>query len=74
MVSPPAGSALGSTQAWGQLCEGEVTPQRAKEALPPEALLSMFCPGELGQVEASSEKWGSHTLPSEDERLNQIIY
>ena len=69
----PAGSALGSTQAWSLLCEGEVTPQRAKD-LPPGALLSLFCPGGLGQVEASSGKWGSHTLLSEDEKLNQIIY
>lgn len=74
MVSPPAGSTLGSTQAWGLLCGGEVTPQRAKEALPPEALLRMFCPGELGQVEVSSGKWGNHILHSEYERLNQIIY
>ena len=73
MVPPPAGSALGSTQDWDLLCEGEVTPQRAKD-LPPWALLNMFCPGDLGQLEASSLKWGSHALPSEDERLNQVIY
>ena len=72
-MPPPAGSVLGSTKAWGLLCEGEVTPQRAKD-LPPGALLIMFFPGELGQVEASSWKWGSHALPSEDERLNQVIY
>ena len=69
----PAGSALRSSQAWDQGWKGQETLQRAKDPTP-GALLSMSCPEELCQVEASAGKWGRNTLPSAHERLIHIIY
>ena len=71
--SPPAGSALGSSQSGGPGVGGRrFSPEGQSPAS--WALLSMPCPGELCQVEASAGEWGRNTLPSEDERLNHSIY